>query len=124
MKLVCLILFVLVSTNTFAGLTINDPGNLLGSVDTYINSYDFDSAFSLADKSWYEEKNCTFTRDDQGNYSANCETPYSYAEEIIEKTSSYARLKNISIDRSYRNFSRYMSPKFFMQLIFLRFSLG
>lgn len=82
-----ILIFVLYSTAVFSNVVIDDPNDLLTTVDNYIRPISFDSAYTLGDKAWYKNKECTFNRDENGNYSAECGPVIDTLEEVLEKNS-------------------------------------
>lgn len=74
--------FLFFSMSSHASFTINDPNNLLHSVDTYLAADSFDEAFKIDDSVMYETTRCTYTRNTDGRFSSECD-PISESEEYV-----------------------------------------
>lgn len=82
MKKLLLSFFML--SNAFAGFQINDPNGLLTTVDTYLNAYNFDTAFQVGDIVNYEHRECTYVKDEAGNHIANCSPIVGHKDKVLE----------------------------------------
>lgn len=103
MKVLILSFFISIPVSVFAAVSINDPSDLLGTIDNYINSYNFDSAFSVGDKAWYSDQDCTFIKDVAGNYSADCKPSVTTLQEVVLKTPIEVIIGNFIITKDQFN---------------------
>lgn len=90
-----ILLFLLTSSSCFASYIVNDPSNLLNTVDTYLNAQDFDQAFKLNDLVRFETRKCESTQNEDGSYSGSCEAPEVHEDYVSDKTPDLTIIKPV-----------------------------
>lgn len=105
MKVILFFISVVLSRSVIAVVQVNDPSNLLNTVDTYINAPSFDVAFVVSDQSSRGDKDCTFTKINDFLYSHECSEERIYSRSVSETTSDYVVL-NYSNQAENEKFTR------------------
>lgn len=87
-----LVLLGTVATSAFAQTGIQDPQNLLGTLDGFVDAKEFSQAFKAHDSIVLESQECTIYNDGNGSYM-DCMTEEE-SKSVIEVDTQYALLND------------------------------
>lgn len=85
-------LMATLTSNAMGQGLIQDPNNLLGDIDQFVDAQSFSDAFKINDSVTLLNQTCTLYNDGNGSYM-ECDSDYE-DKTVIESTGDYALLNN------------------------------
>lgn len=89
MKKIIAFSFFLFSVSSYASFVINDPNDLLYTIDTYVAPPSFEEGFKLDDRVRHQTTKCKYTQNQDGSFISECDPFIDTEKYVFEKHADY-----------------------------------